>query len=153
MLYETESSERNFNNKSEIEKLNDTSKKLGFFFKIDAINKINKEHDIFFKSNIVYEKNQANSEDGELQNESTNLNRLLKNLLDYDKFSKFLLKNFVIFPEFRSKPNKNINSNRQSPSGLELNNVLFNLKNGSRLEQGRLTKSKLHLKIYFVLSF
>src|SRR4029078_6555483 len=67
---------------------------------------------------------------------------ILKFGFDYDKFSKFMMEYIIMFPEFRFKPGKNTNDHLQSPSGEELNNVLYNLKNGSKPQQDRFERIK-----------
>jgi putative ATP-dependent endonuclease of OLD family len=139
-LENTEASKRNLIKRSEIDKLNNASKELKISFKINAISK---DKRFLFNSNMTSEKDDQNIlQEKKSQNETVSLDKILKFGFDYDKFSKFMMEYIIMFPEFRFKPGKNTNDHLQSPSGEELNNVLYNLKNGSKPQQDRFERIK-----------
>jgi predicted ATP-dependent endonuclease of OLD family len=153
VLHETELSKRDIMVKKEIEKLNDNSKDLTIYFRINAIKQRGEGQDYVMESLVKSEYSNNNEIKNRSESKAARLDRVLRISFDYDKFSSFLNNNFIVFPEFRTKPGPNTTNAKQSPSGLELNNVLFNLKNGARHEQEKFHAIEAAFKKLFNFEF
>lgn len=136
---------------SSVERINENSNKLGMFYNIRAFDQKNESH--IMTSSLMYDNPEKKEGEKMTAPLRINLSELLSIEFDYEVFSKFLTENFVIFPEFRTRPGQNIINNTTSPSGLELTSALDNLKNGSWENQQKFRQIEETFQELFHLNF